>query len=808
MKKFKISFLFFLLSFNLASFDEFLVSDIRIIGLQRVSTGSIFNVIPISVGDKIDTRKSNDIVRSLFSTEQFDDIQIGKDGNTLVITVIERPSISSIDISGNKALKTEQLLESLDGVGINEGEVYKRSTLEKVKSELVRSYASNGRYGAGVEIKEVPKPRNRIEINIEVDEGKSAKIEKINIIGNETFSDEDLLDSFELSEGSFFSFLSNDNQYSREKLVGDIESLESYYRDRGYLKFSIESSQISLSRDKKSIFITHNINEGDEYTIDEVDVIGDIPFEEEVYKEIINSLKDQTYSQAQVTSIEEFFVNVLGNRGYAFAEVTGNTEITEDSNLVKLIFSVLPGNRTYTRKILFTGNLVTQDNVLRREMRQFEGAWSSNNNIEAGKVRLERLGYFKEVNVETIPVVGTDDQIDVVYSVEEETTGSVGGNIGYSDFGLMLGFNLQEKNFFGSGNTVGIGINKNIYSEMYNISYMNPYATKDGVSLGYNVYFRETDYGEFNVANYLTNSHGLGAQFGYPISDISRLGFSLTYDKTDIDIGTLPAREIYDFVSAEGRVFETLSGQFSWQRITLNRGLFPTNGSSTGVTLSLTIPGSDLNYYRLNLRQRFYRPISENFVFGFQGELGYLDSYGDTEETPFFQNFYAGGPRSLRGFESNTLGPRTTDAPCYEFNYEEETCPNLIDIDGDGELDTPYYNPYANATSRSRYRDRPIGGNIKVEGSLQLIFRLPFIEDQRSIRSAFFFDFGNVFSDNCKDYQINCFKPSIDDLRYSYGIGITWITGFGPLSLAIAKPTNAGPQERTEEFQFTVGNVF
>ena len=447
MKKFKISFLFFLLSFNLASFDEFLVSDIRIIGLQRVSTGSIFNVIPISVGDKIDTRKSNDIVRSLFSTEQFDDIQIGKDGNTLVITVIERPSISSIDISGNKALKTEQLLESLDGVGINEGEVYKRSTLEKVKSELVRSYASNGRYGAGVEIKEVPKPRNRIEINIEVDEGKSAKIEKINIIGNETFSDEDLLDSFELSEGSFFSFLSNDNQYSREKLVGDIESLESYYRDRGYLKFSIESSQISLSRDKKSIFITHNINEGDKYTINEVDVIGDIPFEEEVYKEIINSLKDQTYSQAQVTSIEEFFVNILGNRGYAFAEVTGNTEITEDSNLVKLIFSVLPGNRTYTRKILFTGNLVTQDNVLRREMRQFEGAWSSNNNIEAGKVRLERLGYFKEVNVETIPVVGTDDQIDVVYSVEEETTGSVGGNIGYSDFGLMLGFNLQEKNF-------------------------------------------------------------------------------------------------------------------------------------------------------------------------------------------------------------------------------------------------------------------------------------------------------------------------------------------------------------------------
>ena len=806
MKKFKLIFLSLLLSFNLAAFDEFLVSDIRIIGLQRVSTGSIFNVIPISVGDRIDIRKSNDIVKSLFSTEQFDDIQIGKDGNTLIITVVERPSISAIEISGNKALKTEQLLESLDGVGIKEGEVYKRSTLEKVKSELVRSYASNGRYGAGVEIEELLKPRNRIEINIEVDEGDSAKIEKIIIIGNEIYSDEDLLDSFELSEGSFFSFLSSNNQYSREKLIGDIETLESYYRDRGYLKFSIESSQISLSRDKESIFITYNVNEGDKYTINDVNVIGEVPFEEEVYLDIVNNLKDQTYSQAQITSIEEFFINVLGNRGYAFAEVSGDTEVIDDTNQVKLIFSVVPGNKTYTRKILFTGNNVTQDHVLRREMRQFEGAWSSDNSIEAGKVRLERLGYFKEVNVETIPVVGTEDQIDVVYSVEEETTGSVGGNIGYSDFGLMLGFNLQEQNFLGSGNTVGIGINKNIYSESYNLSFADPYATKDGVSLGYNIYFRETDYGEFNVANYLTNSHGLGAQFGYPTSDITRLGFNITYDKTDIDIGTLPAREIYDFVSKEGNIFETISAQFSWQRVTLNRGLFPTAGSSTVFSLSSTIPGSDLNYYRASVRQRYYRPLSQNFVFGFQGELGYLDAYGDTEETPFFQNFYAGGPRSLRGFESNTLGPRSTDAPCYEFNYEEETCPNLIDTDFDGELDSPYINPYANSTSR--YRDRPIGGNIKVEGSLQLIFKLPFIEDQRSLRSALFFDFGNVFSDNCKDYQINCAKPALEDLRYSYGVGVTWITGFGPLSLAIAKPTNAGPQERTEEFQFTVGNVF
>ncbi|MDB2448114.1 outer membrane protein assembly factor BamA [Gammaproteobacteria bacterium] len=805
MKTFKIYFCSLLLITQLNAFDEFLVSDIRIIGLQRVSTGSIFNVIPISVGDKIDIRKSSDITRSLFSTEQFDDIQIAKDGNTLIISVVERPSISAIDISGNKALKTEQLIESLDGVGIKEGEVYKRSTLEKVKSELIRSYASNGRYGAGVEIEEIKKPRNRIEINITVDEGKSAKIEKINIIGNEVFKNDELLKGFELSEGSFFSFLNNDNAYSREKLKGDIETLESFYKDRGYLKFSIESSQISLSRDMKSIFINFNVFEGKKYNISEAEVVGDIPLEEEVYSSIMDSLTGLTYSQAQITSIEEFFTNVLGNRGYAFAEVSGNPEIDEESSEVKIIFNIAPGKRTYTRKILFSGNNITQDHVLRREMRQFEGAWSSNNSIEAGKVRLERLGYFKEVDVETVPVPDTEDQIDILYSVEEETTGSIGGNVGYSDFGLMLGFNLQEQNFMGSGNTVGIGISKNVYSESYNISFLDPFATKDAVSMGYNIYFRETDYGEFNVANYLSNSNGFGVQFGYPLSDTQRINLGLTYDKTDIDIGSSPAREIWDFIDAEGNIFETLTSQISWQRVTLNRGMFPTDGSSTVVSFSSTIPGGDIDYARINIRQKFYQPIAEDLVFGFNLDLGYLSPFGDTKETPFFQNFYAGGPRSLRGFESNTLGPRSTEAPCYEFNYSEGTCPNLLDTDGDGILDQPYYNPYANSEYNKRVS---IGGNVKVEGSLQLIFKLPFIEDQRSMRSAFFFDFGNVFSDNCKDYQINCYKPSIEDLRYSYGVGITWITGFGPMSFAISKPTNAGQYEETKEFQFTVGNVF
>ena len=799
-----ISFVLLLNITTVLAFEEFIVNDIRIAGLQRVSTGSIFNTIPISVGDKIDDRKIVDITRALFATEQFDDIQIGRDGNALIITVAERPSISSIDISGNSALKTEILLESFDGIGITEGQVYKRSTLERMKAELVRSYSSQGRYGAGVEIYETPQPRNRVSISIEIDEGESAKIDGITILGNNIFSDEDLLDVMELSEGSWLSFLSNDDQYSREKLQGDLENLESYYLDRGYLQFSIESSQVSISRDRSSIYITYIISEGPQYTISDVKIVGDMPLNEELIDPIIETQKDITYSQAQITQIEEIFTSLLGNEGYAFASVKGQPDIDEEMLEVDLSFVIDPGKRTYTRKILFEGNEITQDDVLRREMRQFEGAWASDDKIEQSRVRLERLGFFKEVNVETVPVPGTDDQIDVKFRVEEETTGNVGGNLGYSDFGLMIGFNLQERNFLGTGNSVGIAINKSIYQEVYNLSFYDPYFTIDGASRGYSLYYRKTDYGEFNIANYTSDSQGLGIQFGYPISDTQRVGLNLTYDKTEIDQGTLPVRDILDFLLEEGNSFQTVSAQAVWSRITLNRGMFPTDGASTEALFLATLPLSDINYYKLNIRQKFYQPLNVwDLVFGFQGEIGYLAPYGDTNTVPFFQHFYAGGPRSLRGFESNTLGPRATPSPCYGFDTVNDLCPPLIDSNFDGIPDSPAYNQ-----SIIYQRDDPIGGDVKIEGSMQLIFKLPMVEDQRSMRTAFFFDFGNVFAMECREYQVSCYKPSIDELRYSIGVGLTWITGFGPMSFAISKPYNEDRFERTEEFQFTIGTVF
>ena len=799
-----ISFVLLLNITTVLAFEEFIVNDIRIAGLQRVSTGSIFNTIPISVGDKIDDRKIVDITRALFATEQFDDIQIGRDGNALIITVAERPSISSIDISGNSALKTEILLESFDGIGITEGQVYKRSTLERMKAELVRSYSSQGRYGAGVEIYETPQPRNRVSISIEIDEGESAKIDGITILGNNIFSDEDLLDVMELNEGSWLSFLSNDDQYSREKLQGDLENLESYYLDRGYLQFSIESSQVSISRDRSSIYITYIISEGPKYTISDVKIVGDMPINEELIDPIIETQKDITYSQAQITQIEEIFTSLLGNEGYAFASVKGQPDIDEEMLEVDLSFVIDPGKRTYTRKILFEGNEITQDDVLRREMRQFEGAWASDDKIEQSRVRLERLGFFKEVNVETVPVPGTDDQIDVKFRVEEETTGNVGGNLGYSDFGLMIGFNLQERNFLGTGNSVGIAINKSIYQEVYNLSFYDPYYTIDGASRGYSLYYRKTDYGEFNIANYTSDSQGLGIQFGYPISDTQRVGLNLTYDRTEIDQGTLPVRDILDFLLEEGNSFQTVSAQAVWSRITLNRGMFPTDGASTEALFLATLPLSDINYYKLNIRQKFYQPLNVwDLVFGFQGEIGYLAPYGDTNNVPFFQHFYAGGPRSLRGFESNTLGPRATPSPCYGFDTVNDLCPPLIDSNFDGIPDSPAYNQ-----SIIYQRDDPIGGDVKIEGSMQLIFKLPMVEDQRSMRTAFFFDFGNVFAMECREYQVSCYKPSIDELRYSIGVGLTWITGFGPMSFAISKPYNEDRFERTEEFQFTIGTVF
>ena len=782
---------------NLMAQEDWVVNDIRLSGLQRVSAGSVFNVMPIAVGDTVNLYDLQTTVKEIFKTGQFDDIQLGREANTLIISLVERPSIASIELDGNKALKTEDLMRGLNDAGLSQGQVFKRSVVNSLALEIQRQYVSQGRYGAKVDVSSKDEPRNRVSLDIEIDEGEVAEIQNINIIGNNTFSDEDILKDFELKTGGWFSFFTNDNRYSREKLKGDIESLESYYKNKGYVEFKLESSQVSISSDKSSVFVTLNVSEGETFKINEVKIVGDLPVEEEVLKSLVLIQTGETFNQFLITETEELFKNILGNEGYSFAEVRGVPDINETSGDVDLTFYVDPQQRTYVRRIVFKGNKRTHDVVLRREMRQMEGSWASNNLIENSKLRLERLGFFKEVESETIPVPGVNDQIDVEFTVEEEFSGSIGGSLGYGAYGLVLGLNYNENNAFGTGRAIGIGINDSTWQRSYSFSYGEPYFNIDGVSRGYSAYFRESDYGQFNIASYTSDSFGAGIQFGLPISDIERIGINLNYDNTSIDAGSTPASQILAFTQSEGTKFEVYKTQFIWSKITLNRGLFPTAGQSQSLALQVAIPGSSLTYTKASYRHKYFKPIyGGRFVLGFRGEVGLLEPYGDTEVAPFFEHYYSGGISSVRGFKQNTLGPRAIPSQYY---LDNEGNP-IIGQDGN-----PIMNPYNN------YRDdRSIGGAYLVEGGFDFIFKLPFIEDQRSMRSSFFIDIGNVFSQDCgSDFtNANCSELDFGELRYSYGVGVTWITQLGPMSLAIAAPSNEGPFDETENFQFEIGTQF
>ena len=780
-----------------SSEEDWVVNDIRLSGLQRVSAGSVFNVMPIAVGDTVNLYDLQTTVKEIFKTGQFDDIQLGREANTLIISLVERPSIASIELDGNKALKTEDLMRGLNDAGLSQGQVFKRSVVNSLALEIQRQYVSQGRYGAKVDVTSKDEPRNRVSLDIEIDEGEVAQIENINIIGNNTFLDEDILKDFELKTGGWFSFFTNDNRYSREKLKGDIESLESFYKNKGYVEFKLISSQVSISSDKSSVFVTLNVSEGETFKINDVKIVGDLPVDEEILKSLVLIQTGEKFNQFLITETEELFKNILGNEGYSFAEVRGVPDINESSGEVDLTFYVDPQQRTYVRRIVFKGNKRTHDVVLRREMRQMEGSWASNNLIENSKLRLERLGFFKEVESETIPVPGINDQIDVEFTVEEEFSGSIGGSLGYGAYGLVLGLNYNENNAFGTGRAVGIGINDSTWQRSYSFSYGEPYYNIDGVSRGYNAYFRESDYGQFNIASYTSDSFGAGIQFGLPISDIERIGINLNYDNTSIDTGSTPASQILAFTQSEGTKFEVYKTQIIWSKITLNRGLFPTAGQSQSLAVQVAIPGSSLTYTKATYRHKYFKPISGGrFVLGFRGEIGLLEPYGDTQVAPFFEHYYSGGISSVRGFKQNTLGPRAVPSQYY---LDNEGNPIL------GQDGNPIMNPY------NSYRDdRSIGGAYLVEGGFDFIFKLPFIEDQRSMRSSFFVDIGNVFSKDCGSEftNANCSELDFGELRYSYGVGVTWITQLGPMSLAIAAPSNEGPFDETENFQFEIGTQF
>jgi outer membrane protein insertion porin family len=841
-----------------AAFAEtFLISDIRVEGLQRISAGSVFASLPVSVGDLIDARLVRESARSLFATGNFDDIQLGRDGNVLVVMVTERPSISEINIEGNKAIETEALLDGLKGAGLAVGQVFQRSTLEGMQLELQRQYVQQGRYDASIETEVIPEPRNRVTVNIDVEEGEVASIKHINIVGNEVFNDEDLSDLFELQTTGWFSFFSSDDKYSREKLTGDLETLTSHYMDRGYLQFSIDSTQVSVSPNKEEVYITANVTEGEKYTVSSVDLSGDLVLPEDDLNRFLLVSEGQTFSQRLVTSTEEFLTKRLGNEGYNFAKVSGIPEIDEEEKTVAMRFFVDPGKRTYVRRINFQGNAKTIDDVLRREMRQMESAPASAAAIEQSRIRLERLGFFSRATVETPGVPGHDDLIDVDFAVEEQSSGSIGASIGFAqDAGLILGVNLQQDNFLGSGKRVGIGLNSSKYQDVYNFSYTNPYYTEDGVSRGFNIFYRSTDLDEVNVARYSTDTYGGAINFGYPIKETERLGFSFGVSQTEITTGRYAVQEIQasprfiegidhwfestrlddgtysdveelleleslpddyiiypdttGFLDENGNDFLNWTVTTSWTQSTLNRGRFATRGHSQSVALEVSMPASDLEFYKLTYRGERYFPVPllDSWSLKLRTELGYGDGYGDTTELPFYEHFFGGGFGSVRGYESNTLGPRSTPADEYEFRQP------VSELDADGnptafENDLGYVAADGSLNVEQVLDDPdPFGGNIQIEGSAELIFPLPFIKDTSQLRSAFFFDWGNIFDDNCRSTQGNCFDIDFGELRYSVGVGVTWITGFGPMTFSLAKPLNSGEFDEEEVFQFTLGRGF
>jgi len=842
--------------------QTFIISDIRVEGLQRISAGSVFSAMPLAVGDVVDEKSIQAASRSLFATGNFDDIRIGRDGNVLVVIVAERPSISEISIEGNKAIETEALLDGLKGAGLAIGQVFKRSTLEGMQLELQRQYVQQGRYDANIETDVLPEPRNRVSIIINVDEGTVASIKHINIVGNEIYSDEELMDIFELKTTGWFSFFRNDDKYSREKLTGDLESLTSYYQDRGYLQFSIDSTQVSVSPNKEEVYITANVSEGEKFTVSSVELSGDLVLPESDLRRFLLVAEGQTFSQQLVTSTEEYLTRRLGNEGYNFAKVTGIPELDEGENTVSLKFFVDPGKRTYVRRIAFKGNMKTSDEVLRREMRQMESAPASAAAIEQSRVRLERLGFFSRATVDTPGVPGHDDLIDVEFEVEEQSSGSIGASFGYAqDAGLILGLNLQQDNFLGTGKRVGMSLNSSTYQELYNFSYTNPYFTEDGVSRGFNVFYRSTDLEEINVASYTTDTLGAALNFGYPIKETQRLGFSFGVSNTEITVGRFAVQEIKASPRLENNVdnwfestrigdnlysapeellpIDTLPPEYlvippepgfidengdeylnwtitsSWTQSTLNRGRNATRGFSNTVALEVSMPASDLEFYKLTYRGEIYYPLTQNWTLRFRTELGYGDGYGSTTELPFYEHFYAGGFGSVRGFESNTLGPRSTPAELYNIDQP------VTKINEDGtaaETGGPnggqfgyFYNPATGKLDSSVVQTRgndPFGGNVKIIGGAELIFPLPFIKDRSQLRSAFFIDAGNVFNTHCGASQLNCFDVDFDEVRYSVGVGVTWVTGFGPMTFSLAKPLNVGPEDEEEVFQFTLGRGF
>lgn len=790
------------------AFDPFVVQDIRIDGLTRISEGTVFNYLPIERGDTVGSARVSEAIRALYRTGFFEDVQIARQNDILVVQLQERPAISKLTLTGNKDIKEDDLLRGLTDIGIAEGEVYNRLAIDRVTQELTRQYNNRGKYNVSITPNVKQLDRNRIELTIVIAEGRASKIKHINIVGNESFTHKELLRDFDQSTTNWRSWYSRDDQYSREKFTGDLEKLVSWYQDRGYLDFSIDSNQVTISPDRRHMYITTAIREGEIYTVTDVRLTGDLILEESALRRLVLVEPGDIYSRAMVEATSERISALLGNIGYAFAEVSPVPEVDRDNREVALTFLVAPGKRVYVRRVVFKGNTRTEDEVLRREMRQFEGAWFSQVAVDRSKIRLQRLGFFETVEVETQPVPGSNDQVDVVFNVKETTSGSFTFGLGYSQLsGMTTQIQLSQNNFLGSGNRVSVEAQRSDYLQRYAFSFMNPFFTDHGMSLGYNLWWREFDYSNFNTAQYSTTNAGMQGILGLPITENDTVSLAFAIDRNQIFAyqGSTP-QSIIDYIDAVGyRTFHSWRMETGWARDTRNDYFMPTRGMYQRISAELTLPGSTVQYYKLNYEFSKYWMLSPAFVLNTKAEIGVGDSYGsdivrnicwtagttiDTDGDgindtyvpgpdpsepcligspdfvktvtatglPFFENFYAGGTRSVRGFRDNTLGPREV-------------------IGG---------------------YSQPLGGSVKTTGSVELVF--PKLFDSRAARVSAFLDFGNVY-DGFDNFDAG-------ELRASAGVALLWRAPVGPISISYAYPIKKKDGDEIERLQFTFGGGF
>jgi outer membrane protein insertion porin family len=738
-------------------FEPFVVRDIRVEGAQRTEPGTVFSYLPVKVGELVTEDKAAAAVRALFATGFFKDVRLEVEGDVLVVYVEERPTIASLTITGAKDMDPENLKKSLRDYGFGDGRIFDRGMLERAEQELKRQYLTRGKYAVKVTTTVTPLERNRVGITMNVEEGESARIRAIRIVGNQAFPEKELVSQFKLQTPGMMSWYTKNDQYSREKLTGDLEALRSFYLDRGYLEFSVDSTQVSISPDKEDVFLTVGITEGGVYRVNEVKLAGQLLGRDEELAALITVKPGETFSGRKLTDSQKAISDRLGQLGYAFANINAVPEIDRTKREVSFQVMVDPGRRVYVRRINVTGNVRTRDEIIRREMRQFESAWYDSDMIRLSRERLGRLGYFTDVKVDSSPVPDAPDQVDLTVSVKEQPTGAVTFGIGLSSAEkVILSLGINQQNFLGSGKSVGLNVNTSKLMRTLALSVTDPYFTQDGISRSFDAYYRTYDASVLNLGNYKWITQGIGLRFGIPYTEVDRFSAGVSVEGNSLHIGSTSPQRYKDYVAEFGQDSVAFLGLFTWRRDSRDSAFAPTKGQLQAAGLEFTLPGSDLNYAKVSYNHQWYFPVTRNFTIALNGDIGVGRAYGG-EVYPLFKNYYAGGIGSVRGFQQASLGPR---------------------------------DPVDNV---------PTGGQTRIIGNAEFLFPLAGTGEDRSFRTFFFLDAGNVYVAGPVD---------LGELRYAGGVGINWASPMGPLKLSWGRPLNHRPGDRTQAFQFQVGSGF